>query len=94
MWGQGGYFPLLARVAREALKRFFMARYEHLPIYKQAMDVAVHFEKVVAGFSDEDGVLYLAQNTRPRSRLTPFPFPCAPTPTLTGFVRFRSATTR
>jgi hypothetical protein len=28
-----------------------MARYEHLPIYKQAMDNAVHFEKVVAGFS-------------------------------------------
>ena len=28
-----------------------MARYEHLPIYKQAMDVAVHFENVVAGFS-------------------------------------------
>ncbi len=28
-----------------------MARYEHLPIYEQAMDVAVHFEKVVAGFS-------------------------------------------
>ena len=27
-----------------------MARYEHLPIYKQAMDVAVHFEKLVAGF--------------------------------------------
>ncbi len=27
-----------------------MARYEHLPIYKQSMDVAVHFEKVVAGF--------------------------------------------
>ncbi len=28
-----------------------MARYEHPPIYKQAMDVAVHVEKVVAGFS-------------------------------------------
>lgn len=28
-----------------------MAQYEHLPIYKQAMDVAVHFDKVVAGFS-------------------------------------------
>ncbi|NWH05295.1 four helix bundle protein [Desulfobacter latus] len=27
-----------------------MARYEHLPIYKQAFDMAVHFEKVVAGF--------------------------------------------
>ncbi|NBC47096.1 MAG: four helix bundle protein [Gammaproteobacteria bacterium] len=28
-----------------------MARYEHLRIYKQAMDVAVHFETIVAGFS-------------------------------------------
>jgi hypothetical protein len=28
-----------------------MARYEHIPIYKQAMDVAVHFETIVAGFS-------------------------------------------
>lgn len=28
-----------------------MARYEHLPIYKQAMDVAIHFEKVASGFS-------------------------------------------
>ena len=28
-----------------------MARYEHLPIYKQALDVAVYFERAVAGFS-------------------------------------------
>ena len=28
-----------------------MARYEHLPIYKQALDVAVHFERLVMGFS-------------------------------------------
>ena len=28
-----------------------MARYEHLPIYKAALDLTVHFEKVVAGFS-------------------------------------------
>jgi len=28
-----------------------MARYEHLPIYKQAMDIAIYFEKTVAGFS-------------------------------------------
>ena len=28
-----------------------MAQYEHLPIYKQAMDLAVHMEKVVYGFS-------------------------------------------
>ena len=28
-----------------------MARYEHLPIYKKAFDLALHFEKVVAGFS-------------------------------------------
>jgi hypothetical protein len=28
-----------------------MARYEHLPIYKKAFDLAVHFEKVAAGFS-------------------------------------------
>ena len=28
-----------------------MARYEHLPIYKAALDVTAHFEKVVTGFS-------------------------------------------
>lgn len=28
-----------------------MARYEHLPIYKDALALAVHLEKVVAGFS-------------------------------------------
>jgi len=28
-----------------------VARYEHLPIYKQALDTAIHFEQVVAGFS-------------------------------------------
>jgi len=28
-----------------------VARYEHLPIYKAAVDAAVHFEQVVAGFS-------------------------------------------
>ena len=33
------------------LRQLAMARYEHLPIYKKAMDGAVHFEKVVAGFS-------------------------------------------
>ena len=29
----------------------FMARYEHLPIYKSALDMTVHFERLVAGFS-------------------------------------------
>ncbi len=28
-----------------------MARYEHLPIYRDALALAVHIEKVVAGFS-------------------------------------------
>ena len=28
-----------------------MARHEHLPIYKAALDMTVHFEKLVAGFS-------------------------------------------
>jgi hypothetical protein len=28
-----------------------MARYEHLPIYRDALHLAVHFEKIVAGFS-------------------------------------------
>jgi hypothetical protein len=28
-----------------------VGRYEHLPIYKAALDVTLHFERVVAGFS-------------------------------------------
>jgi len=28
-----------------------MAQYEHLPIYKKAMDLAIYMEKVVKGFS-------------------------------------------
>jgi len=28
-----------------------MARYEHLPIYRDALNLAVYFEKMVAGFS-------------------------------------------
>jgi len=28
-----------------------MARYEHLPIYKAPLDLTVHMEKLVAGFS-------------------------------------------
>lgn len=28
-----------------------MARYEHLPIYKAALDLTVHMEKLVAGFA-------------------------------------------
>jgi hypothetical protein len=28
-----------------------MARHEHLPIDKAALDLTVHFEKLVAGFS-------------------------------------------
>lgn len=28
-----------------------MAKYEHLPIYKQALDLAVYLEKIVSGFS-------------------------------------------
>lgn len=28
-----------------------MARYEHLPIYKTAMDLAIYLEKIVRNFS-------------------------------------------
>ncbi len=46
---QGDWSPcfLLSGATRQVI----MARYEHLPIYQQAMAVAIHCEKVVAGFS-------------------------------------------
>jgi hypothetical protein len=31
-----------------------MAKYEHLPIYKQALDLAVYLEKTVSGFSRQN----------------------------------------
>ena len=31
-----------------------MARYEHLPIYKAAFDVCLHFEKLVRGMARYD----------------------------------------
>ena len=31
-----------------------MARYEHLPIYKEAFDLALYFEKTVRGMSRYD----------------------------------------
>ncbi len=31
-----------------------MARYEHLPIYKKAMDLTIYFEKIVRNFSRYD----------------------------------------
>lgn len=47
-WGvQGGNPPCIFH----GVIQLTMVRYEHLPIYKKAMDVAIHFEKVVAGFS-------------------------------------------
>jgi hypothetical protein len=43
--------PARALSARDLSCDFFMARYEHLPIYEQTTEVAVHFEKVAASFS-------------------------------------------
>jgi len=43
-FGGSGALPPTARF-------FDMARYEHLPIYKAALDLTVHLERVVAGFS-------------------------------------------
>ena len=56
---QGSLSLRVALALRLTLQRigFFLqevsdvARYEHLPIYQQVMDVTVHFEKVVAGLS-------------------------------------------
>ena len=42
-------------------------RYEHLPIYKKAFDLAVHFEKVATGFSRYHKYT-LATELRNRSR--------------------------
>ena len=40
-----------------------MARQEHLPIYKAALDAAVHFEQVVEGFSRHHKYSRLLKNT-------------------------------
>ena len=37
-----------------------MARYEHLPIYKQALDVAVHFERLVMAVSELHSTIFIA----------------------------------
>ena len=47
-----------------------MARYEHLPIYKAALDLTVHFEKVVAGFSRYHKYTLGTHETGPRQRTT------------------------
>lgn len=41
--------PALCRIVVHLI--FNVARYEHLPIYKAALDAAVRFERVVTGFS-------------------------------------------
>jgi len=48
-----GVSPCKARRAFALLPGYsaVMARYEHLPIYKASLDVAVWFEQAVAGFS-------------------------------------------
>ena len=46
MGGAGGLAPLLTRP-----RGFRLARYEHLPIYRAAFDLAVHIEKIVSNFS-------------------------------------------
>jgi len=49
-----------------------VARYEHLPIYKAALDAAVHFENVVAGFSryHKYALRTELRNASPRQSLT------------------------
>ncbi len=44
-----------------------MARYEHLPIYKKAMDLTVYFEKIVRNFSRYDKYT-LGSELREKSR--------------------------
>ena len=43
-----GLGPLLAPFFHE-LFGGAIARYEHLPIYKKAMDLTIYFEKIVRG---------------------------------------------
>ena len=56
MPGDGpGHWPVAACKAQPPSAPFFgvarRARHEHLPIDKAALDLTVHFEKPVAGFS-------------------------------------------
>ena len=53
-WGSDGLFDHLIIcwcVAPAQILVRSMAQYEHLPIYKQALDLAVYLEKAVSGFS-------------------------------------------
>jgi hypothetical protein len=60
IWGvQGGFSPLPRRFFEEGEP--FMARYEHFPIYKRAMDLTIFFEKIVRNFSRNDKYTLIKQ---------------------------------